>query len=190
MEQSMEVKPKVEALLVAADRWVKIADLARVLGLPSKETEDALLEFDNELLGADRGIQLRRKGDAVRIEIKAPYVSLIGELFTERRPKPITGQADEVLAVIAHTQPVSVQGVSDIRGKESAAVIASLAERGLIQRLKRLGPNRERLWKVSQRFLDLHNLNRVDEIFKEEVAERVFPGLVATSQGTSPPATM
>jgi segregation and condensation protein B len=180
MEQSMEVKPKIEAMLVAADKWVKIADLARVLGLSSEETEDALLEFDSELISADRGIQLRRKGEAVRIEVKAPYVALIGELFPERRPKPITSQADEVLAVIAYCPEISIQGVSEIRKVESAAVIASLAERGLICRLKRLGPNRERLWKVSRRFLDMHNLDRNADIYKDEVAERVFPGLVAT----------
>jgi segregation and condensation protein B len=177
MEQTMEVKPKIEALLVASDKWVKIADLSRVLGVTLEQIEAAVKEFEDELTSWMRGIQLRRRAGAVRIEVKAPYVPLIGELFPERRHKPITDQADEVLAVVAHTQPVSVQSVSDIRGIDSAAVINSLAERGLIQRLKRLGPNRERLWKVSQRFLDLHNLDRIEEIFKEEVAERVFPGL-------------
>lgn len=172
-----EVKPMVEALLVAADKWVKIAELSRVLALPPEKTEAVVREFGNELEDTERGIQLRRRAGAVRIEVKAPYVSLIGELFPERRAKPITDHANEVLAVIAHTQPVSVQGVSDIRGIDSAAVISNLGERGLVQRLKRLGSNRERLWKVSQRFLDLHNLTSVDEIFKEEVAERVFPGL-------------
>jgi len=180
MEQAMEAKPTIEALLVAADKWVKIADLARVLGLPLNEAEAALSEFGNELMAADRGIQIRRKGEAVRIEVKAPFVALIGELFPERRPKPISDQADEVLAVIAHTQPVSIQGVSDIRGIDSAAVIANLAERGLIQRLKRRGPSREGLWKVSQRFLDLHHLDRIEEIYKEEVVARVFPGLAVT----------
>lgn len=173
----IELKPRIEALLLASDKWVKIADLARVLVLPLEDAEAAVQEFGDELMNPERGIQLRRRAGEVRIEVKAPYVSLIGELFPERRPKPLSSQADEVLAVIAHTQPVSVQGVSDIREIDSAAVISSLAERGLIQRLKRLGPKRERLWKVSQRFLDLHNLTSVDEIFQEEVAERVFPGL-------------
>ena len=182
-----EVKPKIEALLVAADRWVKLTDLARVLVLPLEAAVSVLNEFEDELMGQDRGIELRRKGEAVRIEVKAPYVALIGELFPERRPKPITGQADEVLATIAHLQPVSVQGVSDIRGIDSAAVISSLAERGLIQRLKRLGENRERLWKVSQRFLDMHNLDQVEELFKEEVFEQVFPGLAPSDSGTRSP---
>jgi chromosome segregation and condensation protein ScpB len=78
-------------------------------------------------------------------------------------------------------QPISVQGISDIRGVDSAAVVMNLAERGLIQRLKRLGPNRERLWKVSRRFLEMHSLNRVEEIFQEDVAARVFPRLTVES---------
>ena len=146
-----------------------------MLGLPLDETEAVVQEYEDDLLSLMRGIRLRRR--AVRLEVKALYVALIGELFPGRRPKPISDQADEILAAIAHTQPISVQGVSDIRGIDSAAVISSLAERGLILKLKRLGPNHERLWKVSQRLLDLHNLGSAEGIFKEEVVERVFPGL-------------
>jgi segregation and condensation protein B len=175
----IELKPKIEAMLVGADRWVMIADLARVLGLTIDETKTALKEFEDELMGQDRGIQLHRRGKDVRIEIKAPYVALIGELFPERRPKPFTDQANEVLAVIAHFQPVSIKDVSDTRGVDSAAVMTTLAERGLIKRLKRRGENREGLWEVSQRFLEMHNLTRVDEIFEDGVAARVFPDVVA-----------
>lgn len=174
----LELRPKIEALIHGSDKWVKIAEIARVLGVTLEETEALIKEFDSEFMDITRGIQLRRRGGEVRIEVKGPYVSLLGELDPTRRSKPISDQANEVLAVIAHTQPVSVQRVSDIREIDSAAVINNLAERGLIQRLKRLGPNRERLWKVSRRFLDMHNLNSIEEIFKEEVAERVFPGVM------------
>ncbi len=153
-----------------------------MLGLPVDEAEVAVQEFDDELMSLVRGIQLRRRGDAVRIEVKAPYVSLIGELFPERRPKPISDQADEVLAVIAYKQPISVKGTSDIRGIDSAAVITSLAERGLIQRLKQLGPNRERLWKVSQRFLDMHNLNRVEDLSRKMSPSACFRALQHKAQ--------
>jgi segregation and condensation protein B len=181
MYSSNEILPKLEAMLVGADRWVKISDLAGVLGLALEEADDAIREFEAELLKQSRGIQLRRRAGTVRIEVKASYVALIGELFPKRRAKPISDQADEVLAVIAHMQPISVQGISDIRGVDSAAVVMNLAERGLIQRLKRLGPNRERLWKVSRRFLEMHSLNRVEEIFQEDVAARVFPRLTVES---------
>lgn len=156
---------------------MKIADLTRDLMLPLEEMEAVLQEFEDEFLDPTRGIQLRRRGRAVRIEIKGPYIFLIGEFFQERRSKPICDQSNELLAVIAHTQPVSVQGISDIRGIDSAAVTSSLAESGLRQRSNRLGPKREWLWKVSQRFLELHNLNSAEKIFEEKVEEWVFPGL-------------
>ena len=98
---------------------MKIADLTRDLMLPLEEMEAVLQEFEDEFIDPTRGIQLRRRGRAVRIEVKEPYIFLIGEFFQERRSKPICDQSNELLAVIAHTQPVSVQGISDIRGSGS-----------------------------------------------------------------------
>ncbi len=71
MEESWELKPKIEALLVASDRPVSIAALAACLGVTEDEADEALREFEADLLGADRGIQLRRRPHGVRIETKA-----------------------------------------------------------------------------------------------------------------------
>lgn len=124
-----------------------------------------------------RGFQLRRRAGTVRIEVKAPYVALIGELFPERRPKPLSSEAREVLAVIALKQPIPAQGVTDIRGFDSSAAISNLAERGFIRRLKTRGEHGEQKWKVTQRFLDTFNLDRVEDLCKDEVFERAFPEL-------------
>ncbi len=178
-----EVKAQLEAILIGAGRWLKLDDLARALRLSRAETVEVLERFEEDLMNQVqlRGIQLRRRAQTVRVELKPAYVPLLGEAIPEFRPKPISDQADEVLAVIIHLQPISTSGVTEIRGIDSAAVVTNLAERGMIQRRERLGQNRERLWKVSQRFLDLHHLDKVEDIFKEGVMERVFPGLAVQS---------
>ena len=61
MEQTWELKPKIEALLVATNRPVAIQALARCLEVSEKERDAALQEFESDLLGADRGIQVRRR---------------------------------------------------------------------------------------------------------------------------------
>jgi chromosome segregation and condensation protein ScpB len=70
MEQTWELKPKIEALLVATNRPVAIQALARCLEVSEEEVDAALQEFESDLLGADRGIQVRRRPHGVRIETK------------------------------------------------------------------------------------------------------------------------
>ena len=140
MEESWELKPKIEALLVASDRPVSITALAACLGVTEDETDEALREFEADLLGADRGIQVRRRPHGVRIETKAQYADLIGRLLPERRPKPITSQALETLAIIALKQPVSTGDINAIRGIESAGTVETLQNRRLIALRHALGP--------------------------------------------------
>src|ERR1035441_10244146 len=149
MDQRLDLKPKIEALLVAADKPVELSGLARCLGVSIEEVVAVLEELEGELMSQERGFQLHRRAGTIRIEVKAPYVALIGELFPERKAKPLSSQALEVLAVIALKQQISTQGVTDIRTFDSSAVIANLAQRGFIQRLKVRGEHRERLWKVN-----------------------------------------
>ncbi|MGA2171052.1 MAG: SMC-Scp complex subunit ScpB [Terracidiphilus sp.] len=128
MEETRQLKPKFEALLVASDRPVTIAALALCLEVTGDEADEALREFEADLLGADRGIQLKRRPHGVRIETKPQYTNLIGRLLPEQRAKPITSQALETLAIVALKQPVSTGDINSIRGIESAGTIQMLAK--------------------------------------------------------------
>jgi hypothetical protein len=52
---------------------VTVAALAEHLQIPENEVEDALLEYEQDLIGRDRGWQLTRRRGTVRIEVKTPY---------------------------------------------------------------------------------------------------------------------
>jgi segregation and condensation protein B len=183
VEESWELKPKIEALLVACDRPVSIAALAACLGVTEDEADEALREFEADLLGADRGIQVRRRPHGVRIETKAQYADLIGRLLPERRPKPITSQALETLAIIALKQPVSTGDINAIRGVESAGTVETLQNRRLIARSARLGPRRERIWRTTQAFLDTFGLASLDELYMEGRMEEVFATVYGAEVG-------
>ena len=183
MQESWELKPKIEALLVACDHPVSMAALAACLEVAEDEADEALREFEADLLGADRGIQVRRRPHGVRIETKAQYADLIGRLLPERRPKPITSQALETLAIIALKQPVSTGDINAIRGVESAGTVETLLNRRLIARSARLGPRRERIWRTTQAFLDTFGLASLDELHTEGRMEEVFATVYGTEVG-------
>ena len=166
-------------LLIASDRPITKSELAAALDAPSNELDVALKEFSLDLTARDRGVQLKRKGGNVRLEIKAPIVPKIWKLFPERAPRPKTPEMREVLSVIVHKQPVSTRDISDIRGVNNAATIELLFERGLIARRSKKGKHGGRLWHITQRFLDEFGLDKPEDIFKEEEGRRVFPEIVA-----------
>jgi segregation and condensation protein B len=174
MEQTWELKPKIEALLVATNHPVAIQALARCLEVSAEEVDAALREFESDLLGADRGIQVRRRPHGVRIETKPQYAELIGRLLPERKAKPMTSQALETLAIIALKQPVPLADINAIRGIESTGTVQTLWNRKLIARTARLGPRREKFWRTTQLFLDTFGLASLDELYKEGRMEQVF----------------
>jgi segregation and condensation protein B len=183
MEQTWELKPKIEALLVATNHPVAIQALARCLEVSEEEVDAALREFESDLLGADRGIQVRRRPHGVRIETKHQYAGLIGRLLPERKAKPMSSQALETLAIIALKQPVPLADINAIRGIESAGTVQTLSNRKLIARTARLGPRREKIWRTTQLFLDTFGLASLDELYKEGRMEQVFASVYGGELG-------
>jgi len=183
VNETWELKAKIEALLVASDHAVPIAALARCLEVTEDEADEALREFEEDLLAVERGIRLRRRPHGVRIETKPQYTELIGRLLPERKPKPITSQALETLAIVALKQPVSTGDINAIRGIESAGTIQTLRNRKLIARSARLGPRRERSWRTTGQFLETFGLASLDELYKEGRMEEVFTSVYSAEFG-------
>jgi segregation and condensation protein B len=69
----------------------------------------------------------------VRISVKTSCEALVGKIFPERAPKPLTQQAIETLAVIALKQPITTEGIAKVHGAfNGSATVRSLARRSLI----------------------------------------------------------
>jgi segregation and condensation protein B len=183
LEEAWELKPRIEALLVSCGCAVTVSDLARCLDVTVDQAEEAVREFEADLLGADRGIQLRRRPHGMRIETKPQYADLLGRLLPERRPKPMTAQALETLAIVALKQPVTIGDINAIRGIESASAVQTLLKRGLIARSARLGPRRAKLWRTTQVFLESFGLASLDELYKEGRMEEVFASVYSAEMG-------
>lgn len=169
-----ELKPYIEAMLMAADRPVTLQDLAQSLDVSEHELEAALEELETDLMSADRGVQVRHRGRGVRLEMKPQFSDRIGRLLPERKEKPLSSQALEALAIVALKQPVTLGDIDAIRGIESAATMQTLRDRKLIAREARLGPRRQKLWRTTQVFLDTFGLADVNELRQPGRMEEVF----------------
>jgi len=177
---SWKLKAKIEALLTGLDRPVTVQAMAQCLGASEQELDAALQEYEADLMSADRGVQVKHRPHGVRLEMKPEFADLIGRMIPEKRPKPISSQALETLAIVALKQPVTIGDVNAIRGIESAGTMQTLRNRNLIARAARLGPRREKLWRTTPLFLETFGLANLDELYQEGRKEQIFAPVFST----------
>jgi segregation and condensation protein B len=126
----------VESVLFVAAEPVTVAQLAKVLELPSDAIEEALEQLRDDC--AARGVRVQRTGEHVQL-VTAPEASaVIGRFLGVERTARLSNAALEVLAIIAYRQPLTRAQVEAIRGVDSSGVVRALLARDLITEVGRL----------------------------------------------------
>jgi segregation and condensation protein B len=171
------MKASVGAILTAADKPVTLAAMAKGMCVTEVEVEDALQEFEADLMAADQGVQVRHRAGAVRLEVKPQYIDMVGRVLQQWTPKELTAAASLTLALIAFQQPVTIGELNAQRGKDCTATIQTLRNRKLVARTAELGPRRQKRWRTTPHFLEVFGLSSIEEFYKEGTKERLLPGL-------------
>jgi len=185
--ESWELKAGIEAILNAVNRPVTVPLLAEALASDAQVIEELLEEYAAELAAADRGLELRRRAQGVRLEVKPKYVELVARVIPAWAPKPLSRQALETLVIIALKQPVTIGEINAIRTIESAGTVQTLRNRKLIARAARLGPRREKYWRTTPLFLETFHLTSLDQLRQEEGRlEQTFPKVFAAGELLDP----
>jgi segregation and condensation protein B len=181
MSADAGLKGPIEALLFVTDEPVTAGRLSRILEVPEADVAAALTDLSAEYASAERGIQLREVAGGWRLTSHPAFHDVIERFVLSWDTRRLSQAALEALAVIAYHQPVSRQGVNAVRGVNSEAVIASLAEKGLV---RETGRDREGgnaiLYGTTRTFLekfglkDLAELPPLDEFAPEPDTERAI----------------
>ena len=90
-------------------------------------------ELIADYASGDRGMEIRQIAGGYRMATKPEHHDAVVNFAKSLKPPVrLSLQALETLAVIAYKQPVTVPEISEIRGVDSAGVIATLLDRKLI----------------------------------------------------------
>ncbi len=156
-------------------------------------------ELIADYASADHGMEIRHIAGGYRLATKPEHHDVVVSFAKSLKPPVrLSLQALETLAVIAYKQPVTVPEISEIRGVDSAGVIATLLDRKLITTAGRKQViGRPILYKTTKEFLlrfglnDISELPSVEEFEKlgEPQAELFNPAPQATTSDQSVPAT-
>ncbi len=124
---------------------------------------------------ADRGMEIRQIAGGYRMGTKPEHHDVVVTFAKSLKPPVrLSLQALETLSVIAYKQPVTVPEISEIRGVDSAGVIATLLDRKLITTAGRKQViGRPILYKTTKEFLLRFGLNDVGELPSMEEFEKL-----------------
>src|SRR6201993_1656527 len=182
----MSLKPKIEAIIYAAETPITLDQIVALLKDSATEGADLKAEARAaiEELAADyssevHGIELRQIAGGYRMSTKPEQHDLVRSFAKSLKPPiRLSLQALETLAVIAYKQPVTVPEISEIRGVDSSGVIANIIDRKLITTAGRKAViGRPILYKTTKEFLlrfglkDVHELPSMEEFEKLVAAQ-------------------
>ncbi len=132
-------------------------------------------ELISDYAAADRGMEIRQVAGGYRMATKPEHHDVVVSFAKSLKPPVrLSLQALETLSVIAYKQPVTVPEISEIRGVDSAGVIATLLDRKLITtggRKQVIG--RPILYKTTKEFLMRFGLNEISELPSMEEFEKL-----------------
>ena len=158
----------IEAILLTAGGPVSVAALVEAV-------DDN--EFDSEEIGKvlesiagtwdrpDSGIRLERVADGWRCITPAVLDSYLRSYHGVAARQRLSQAALEVLAIVAHRQPVTLPEINFIRGANSSSVVRTLMERKLLRmagRKKVVG--KPFLYRTSKEFLVHFGLERAEDL--------------------------
>lgn len=164
-----EIKRIIEALLFSTSDPLPLQKLKEIIQtsypIRTQEVLEIIDLLKKEYHQQKRGVQIDEiaQGYLLRtVEAVNPFVEL---LHQNRRGEKLSRASMEVLAIVAHKQPITRLEIDQIRGVDSSGVLHSLGERGLIEPVGRLEtPGRPNQYGITKRFLQHFGLNDIQEL--------------------------
>ena len=165
----------IEALLFASNEplsFNRIRDIIEVKHpIKPRHLKQALTDLRDDYIQQDRAFRLEEVGNGYLLRSCEEYSIFIDQIYRNRRTEKLSHAATEVLAIIAHRQPITRPQIDAIRGVDSSGTVAALVERGLIEGVGRLeAPGRPTLYGVTQDFLKYFGLKTAGDLPVEEAA--------------------
>ncbi len=162
------ITASVEAILLTANGPVTVVALAEALDdkeVGAEQVKNVLASMVSAWDRPDSGIRLEQVADGWRCVTPAALDSYLRSYHGIAARQRLSQAALEVLAIVAHRQPVTLPEINFIRGANSASVVRTLLERKLLKmagRKKVVG--KPFLYRTSKEFLVHFGLERPEDL--------------------------
>ena len=127
-----ELDAAVGAIIFASGSPVPSDRLCGILDVSAKELAESAERIKARCDDASSGVSLITLEGGYQFCTKAYLAPFVKQALELRKTPPLSKAALEVLAVIAYNQPVTRSFIEAVRGVDSAYIVTSLADKGLI----------------------------------------------------------
>ena len=166
---ALNLKPMVEAIVMASDAPVSVERLAKLLeeeggSGPSRDVlRNVLGELESDY--AERGVELVEVASGFRFQARAVYAERVSRLWEERKPR-YSRALLETLALVAYRQPITRGEIEHVRGVAvSSNIMRLLLERDWVRVVgHRDVPGRPAVYATTKEFLDYFGLKSLTEM--------------------------
>ncbi len=158
-----ELENKIEAVLFASGEPVEQDKLCEQLGIMPKDLDRLVHSLGDRL--ENTALMVLRLGTAYQMTTRPQYGESIKTVLAANRNTALSAAAMEVLAVIAYNQPVTKSFIEQVRGVDSAGVVANLVSKSLVEEAGRLElPGRPIAYKTTAHFLRCFGMDSLDSL--------------------------
>jgi len=161
-----EIENAIEAILFAAGHPMSYSKLGEVLGIGEGTVKKRVKKFA-EKYNEDKtkGIMLLTFETSCQLCTKEKYLPLIKDALGIRKGGNLSSSSLEVLAIIAYNEPTTRAFVDKVRKVDSAYVVNSLCEKGLIEACGRLDePGRPHIYRTTETFLRCFGIESLEQL--------------------------
>ena len=152
-------------LFLSGDDGLTIKSITSVLELSKAEATqymDQLIEVVNNR--EVKGIEIVNYGGVYKFVTLSKHNDYYTKMYETTQSK-LSNAALETLAIIAYNQPITRNGIEEIRGVNSDAMVRKLIAKALIKEVGREDtPGKPILYSVTSEFMDAFSLTTLDEL--------------------------
>lgn len=129
-----ELKPTLEAILIAAQEPISSEKLAEFVGVELREVNDELSYLAQLYEDQACGFMLKRTARGWRYMSRPQYDASVRKALSSLHVQPLSQAALETLAIVAYLGKVTREQIKSIRGVNSDSSLQLLLEKGLIRK--------------------------------------------------------
>lgn len=160
-----QLEGALEAILFASGESISAERLSQALEVERSLIDRLIERLRDRYEQSGSALEVLRLDDAYQLCTRTEYASFIKKALDIRRNVPLSQAAMEVLSIIAYNQPVTRSFVEQIRGIDSASVVSSLVEKGLVEEAGRLElPGRPIAYRTTSNFLRCFGVSSLEEL--------------------------
>ena len=173
-DDSCPISPQtiLEAVLFVGNEENRALESSRAAalmrGVEAEDIPDLVNRLNRRYESNGCPYKIYAEGSGYRLRLAERFHPLRDKFYGRIREARLSQAAIDVLAIVAYSQPITVDGVNRLRDKRCNHILSQLVRRRLLQIERPEDRSNKPLYRTTGRFLELFGLDSINELPQSE----------------------